>query len=139
MSTLSQHSTTSLNTKKSSTKPPSSILSPRIPSPTNVPSSVDSPNPQHHHHDHMHAHSPTGAKHTGLGIPQGDGFPPMNGMDPKCGGCGLVIDQESGGVVVAFGCAKCKEKVSADTNLLLLSDGSPVCGNCSYQVSSIPS
>lgn len=67
----------------------------------------------------------------------------MNGMDAKCGGCGLVIDQESGGVVVAFGsslwhvdcfrCAKCKEKVSADTNLLLLSDGSPVCGNCSYQ------
>lgn len=27
----------------------------------------------------------------------------MNGMDAKCGGCGLVIDQESGGVVVAFG------------------------------------
>lgn len=36
-----------------------------------------------------------------------------------------------------FRCAKCQEKVSADTNLLLLSDGSPVCGNCSYQVSEI--
>lgn len=36
--------------------------------------------------------------------------------------------------VDCFRCAKCKEKVSADTNLLLLSDGSPVCGNCSYQV-----
>lgn len=40
--------------------------------------------------------------------------------------------------VDCFRCAKCQEKVSADTNLLLLSDGSPVCGNCSYQVSSIP-
>lgn len=36
--------------------------------------------------------------------------------------------------VDCFRCAKCHEKVSADTNLLLLSDGSPVCGNCSYQV-----
>lgn len=74
-----------------------------------------------------------------------------------------MIDQESGGVVVAFGCvtrqstrharaegadgrsrlwhvdcfrcANCKEKVSADTNLLLLTNGNPVCGDCSYQVS----
>lgn len=38
--------------------------------------------------------------------------------------------------VDCFRCAKCNEKVSADTNLLLLSDGNPVCGNCSYQVSS---
>lgn len=38
--------------------------------------------------------------------------------------------------VDCFRCAKCKDKVSADTNLLLLSDGSPVCGNCSYQVCS---
>jgi hypothetical protein len=36
--------------------------------------------------------------------------------------------------VDCFRCAKCKDRVSADTNLLLLSDGSPVCGNCSYQV-----
>lgn len=40
--------------------------------------------------------------------------------------------------VDCFRCAKCKEKVSADTNLLLLSDGSPVCGNCSYQVGAFP-
>lgn len=50
--------------------------------------------------------------------------------------------REEGGLVVAFGqsffhvdcfrCAKCHEKVTADTNLLLLSDGSPVCANCTY-------
>lgn len=37
--------------------------------------------------------------------------------------------------VECFRCAKCNDKVSADTNLLLLADGSPICGNCSYQVS----
>ncbi|GMK59982.1 hypothetical protein CspeluHIS016_0901990 [Cutaneotrichosporon spelunceum] len=67
----------------------------------------------------------------------------MNDLEAKCGGCKKIIDQENGGVVVAFGaslwhvdcfkCAKCQDKVSADTNLLLLSDGSPVCGKCSYQ------
>lgn len=31
-----------------------------------------------------------------------------------------------------FKCAKCHQQVTADTNLLLLSDGSPVCANCSY-------
>ncbi|KIO28065.1 hypothetical protein M407DRAFT_72301 [Tulasnella calospora MUT 4182] len=59
-----------------------------------------------------------------------------------CGGCKETIESESGGVVVSFGdalwhvkcfrCAKCHERVTADTNLLLLSDGSPVCGSCSY-------
>lgn len=29
-------------------------------------------------------------------------------------------------------CAKCHNLVEHDTNLLLLSDGSPVCENCSY-------
>ncbi len=32
-----------------------------------------------------------------------------------------------------FRCAKCSNKVTADTNLLLLSDGSPVCSACSFQ------
>ena len=31
-----------------------------------------------------------------------------------------------------FRCAKCNNQVTADTNLLLLSDGSPVCADCSY-------
>lgn len=31
-----------------------------------------------------------------------------------------------------FKCAKCGNQVTADTNLLLLSDGSPICANCSY-------
>ncbi|KIK03503.1 hypothetical protein K443DRAFT_41453, partial [Laccaria amethystina LaAM-08-1] len=34
--------------------------------------------------------------------------------------------------VDCFKCAKCRNQVTADTNLLLLSDGSPICANCSY-------
>jgi hypothetical protein len=32
----------------------------------------------------------------------------------------------------SFVCAKCKERVNNQTNLLLLDDGRPVCDNCSY-------
>ncbi|TFK53665.1 RhoGAP-domain-containing protein [Heliocybe sulcata] len=59
-----------------------------------------------------------------------------------CPGCHKSVVNDSGGVVVAFGnsffhvqcfrCAKCQNQVNADTNLLLLSDGSPICSNCSY-------
>ncbi|KAI0771795.1 hypothetical protein BC629DRAFT_1583291 [Irpex lacteus] len=59
-----------------------------------------------------------------------------------CPGCKQPVVTENGGVVVAFGqsffhidcfrCAKCNNQVTADTNLLLLSDGSPVCADCSY-------
>ncbi|KZT21386.1 RhoGAP-domain-containing protein [Neolentinus lepideus HHB14362 ss-1] len=59
-----------------------------------------------------------------------------------CPGCQKSVVNDSGGVVVAFGnsffhvqcfrCAKCGNQVNADTNLLLLSDGSPICSNCSY-------
>lgn len=59
-----------------------------------------------------------------------------------CPGCKQSAVNESGGLVVAFGqsffhvdcfkCAKCNHQVTADTNLLLLSDGSPICANCSY-------
>ncbi|CAE6481145.1 unnamed protein product [Rhizoctonia solani] len=66
----------------------------------------------------------------------------MQEAEPACGGCGRTLESASGGVVVAFGnalwhvecfrCAKCQSTVSADTNLLLLADGSPVCQNCSY-------
>lgn len=35
-------------------------------------------------------------------------------------------------VSYSFKCAKCGNRVSPDTNLLLLSDGSPVCAQCSY-------
>lgn len=37
--------------------------------------------------------------------------------------------------VDCFKCAKCRDRVTADTNLLLLSDGQPVCSNCSYSCS----
>ncbi|CAL1706632.1 unnamed protein product [Somion occarium] len=59
-----------------------------------------------------------------------------------CPGCKKTVVTEDGSVVVAFGqslfhvdcfkCAKCNNQVTADTNLLLLSDGSPVCADCSY-------
>ncbi|KAJ7287619.1 RhoGAP-domain-containing protein [Mycena rebaudengoi] len=62
--------------------------------------------------------------------------------DRLCPGCKLSAVTEQGGLVVAFGqsffhvdcfkCAKCGDQVTADTNLLLLSDGSPICANCSY-------
>ncbi|EAU91294.2 signal transducer [Coprinopsis cinerea okayama7 len=62
--------------------------------------------------------------------------------DRLCPGCKKSAVNEQGGLVVAFGssffhvdcfkCAKCHNQVTADTNLLLLSDGSPICANCSY-------
>ncbi|KAF9452345.1 RhoGAP-domain-containing protein [Macrolepiota fuliginosa MF-IS2] len=62
--------------------------------------------------------------------------------DRLCPGCKKSAVNEQGGLVVAFGqsffhvacfkCAKCSNRVTADTNLLLLSDGSPICANCSY-------
>ncbi|KAF9650640.1 RhoGAP-domain-containing protein [Thelephora ganbajun] len=68
--------------------------------------------------------------------------PSLISENRTCPGCGLSVVNETGGVVVAFGqsffhvdcfkCAKCGDKVTADTNLLLLSDGSPICANCSY-------
>ncbi|EIN11622.1 RhoGAP-domain-containing protein [Punctularia strigosozonata HHB-11173 SS5] len=67
---------------------------------------------------------------------------PEMDQNSVCPGCKKSVLDESGGVVVAFGqsffhvdcfrCAKCGEQVTADTNLLLLSDGSPICSNCSY-------
>ncbi|KAI8879732.1 RhoGAP-domain-containing protein [Backusella circina FSU 941] len=58
---------------------------------------------------------------------------------PSCTGCDLLIDE---GSVIAFGdslfhlkcfvCAKCGDPVDCDSNLLLLTNGRPVCENCSY-------
>ncbi|PKY54694.1 RhoGAP-domain-containing protein [Rhizophagus irregularis] len=60
-------------------------------------------------------------------------------IDPYCMGCNRLIEE---GNVVAFGegiwhvqcfqCAKCHNLVEHDSNLLLLSDGNPICENCSY-------
>jgi hypothetical protein len=33
---------------------------------------------------------------------------------------------------LSFQCAKCHNLVEHDSNLLLLSDGNPICENCSY-------
>ena len=61
-----------------------------------------------------------------------------------CGGCGRLIDEESveEGViqfatklwhVECFRCAKCKNRVSTERDdILLLSDGHPICGECNY-------
>ncbi|KAH7911029.1 RhoGAP-domain-containing protein [Hygrophoropsis aurantiaca] len=87
-----------------------------------------------------------------LSTPTIDNSMANHGTDPlaaienrTCPGCKESAVNESGGLVVAFGqsffhvdcfkCAKCQGRVTADTNLLLLSDGSPVCANCSYNCS----
>ncbi|KAG0077963.1 hypothetical protein BGZ90_006195 [Linnemannia elongata] len=67
----------------------------------------------------------------------------MEDQDPVCLGCHRSIEE---GSVVAFGeglwhvqcfrCAKCKNRVECDSNLLLLSDGSPICEQCSYNCNS---
>ncbi|OAX41124.1 RhoGAP-domain-containing protein [Rhizopogon vinicolor AM-OR11-026] len=68
---------------------------------------------------------------------------PLSSLENRlCPGCKQSAVNESGGLVVAFGqsffhvdcfkCAKCHQQVTADTNLLLLSDGSPICADCSY-------
>ncbi len=47
----------------------------------------------------------------------------------------IVLPSQSFFHVDCFKCAKCHDRVTADTNLLLLSDGQPVCSNCSYNCS----
>ncbi|BGP26361.1 Rho-type gtpase-activating protein [Rhodotorula toruloides] len=55
-----------------------------------------------------------------------------------CNACKQGLDEALDNTVVSFGkylfhrCAKCHNLVEHSTNLLLLSDGSPVCENCSY-------
>ncbi|GAA5966130.1 hypothetical protein JCM3765_005540 [Sporobolomyces pararoseus] len=55
-----------------------------------------------------------------------------------CNACKSGLEETQDNTVVSFGqylfhrCAKCHNLVEHDTNLLLLSDGSPVCENCSY-------
>ncbi|WRT70298.1 uncharacterized protein IL334_007296 [Kwoniella shivajii] len=138
--TTTTTTTTTNETPKPSTSAPA-VLSPRVPSPSNVPVNVTiNGSPQA---PSTMAKGLTTTTPSTTTTKTGDSLPNLGDMDAKCGGCHEIIDQESGGVVVAFGsslwhvdcfkCAKCKNKVSADTNLLLLSDGSPVCGNCSYQ------
>jgi hypothetical protein len=46
---------------------------------------------------HAHPHVMNGQAKSG------DSLPNLGEMDSRCGGCQKVIDQESGGVVVAFG------------------------------------
>ena len=61
-----------------------------------------------------------------------------------CGGCDRLIDEESveEGIIQfatklwhieCFRCAKCKNRVSTERDdILLLSDGHPICGECNY-------
>ncbi|GAA6010625.1 hypothetical protein JCM10207_007771 [Rhodosporidiobolus poonsookiae] len=72
---------------------------------------------------------------------------PTEGMEGElgpavCNACHQSLDETTDNTVVSFGkylfhvecfrCAKCNNLVEHSTNLLLLSDGSPVCENCSY-------
>ncbi|KAI0298542.1 hypothetical protein BC826DRAFT_104830 [Russula brevipes] len=86
-----------------------------------------------------YTHSPTPSAAPSL-------LDPVSSAENKiCPGCQLTVMDDNGGVVIAFGqsffhvdcfkCAKCRDRVTADTNLLLLSDGQPVCSNCSYSCS----
>ncbi|TFK44647.1 hypothetical protein BDQ12DRAFT_730679 [Crucibulum laeve] len=81
--------------------------------------------------------------HLNLQTQSRDALPENSTLEDRlCPGCKKSAVSENGGLVVAFGqsffhvdcfkCAKCGDKVTADTNLLLLSDGSPICANCSY-------
>jgi Rho-type GTPase-activating protein 1/2 len=47
----------------------------------------------------------------------------------------IVLPSQSFFHVDCFKCAKCHDRVTTDTNLLLLSDGQPVYSNCSYNCS----
>ncbi|PWN44503.1 RhoGAP-domain-containing protein [Ceraceosorus guamensis] len=73
-------------------------------------------------------------------------------VEPVCGGCKKMIDEESAeqGVIQfaaqlwhvdCFRCAKCQNPVSTDRDdILLLSDGHPICGQCNYscQICGLP-
>lgn len=91
---------------------------------------------------------------TGQGGDQQD-LTALNGEDfvnVTCGGCGLVINEDSADAGVihfatqlwhidCFRCAKCRERVSTDRDdILLLSDGHPICGQCNYscQICGLP-
>lgn len=52
---------------------------------------------------------------------------PVSVRGPQTGRCELTLRSRPSPL-------QCQERVVADTNLLLLSDGNPVCSNCSYQV-----
>ncbi|TFL02525.1 hypothetical protein BDV98DRAFT_528221 [Pterulicium gracile] len=81
-------------------------------------------------------------EHSHLDLHGADSQSSVGMEDTLCPGCKKSAVNENGGLVVAFGqsffhvdcfkCAKCGDQVTADTNLLLLSDGSPICANCSY-------
>ncbi|GAA5906334.1 hypothetical protein JCM5296_003173 [Sporobolomyces johnsonii] len=70
--------------------------------------------------------------------PPPDGSTTPGGDPIVCNACKQGLEETQDNTVVSFGkylfhrCAKCHNLVEHDTNLLLLSDGSPVCENCSY-------
>ncbi|GAA5913420.1 hypothetical protein JCM6882_001956 [Rhodosporidiobolus microsporus] len=79
------------------------------------------------------------------GLGMGPVSPPLEGGQEGpvvCNACKEGLDETLDNTVVSFGkylfhvdcfrCAKCHNLVEHNTNLLLLSDGSPVCENCSY-------
>lgn len=58
--------------------------------------------------------------------------PPLRSASRPLSNSRLWAPSQSFFHVDCFKCAKCCNQVTADTNLLLLSDGSPICANCSY-------
>ncbi|VDC01697.1 unnamed protein product [Peniophora sp. CBMAI 1063] len=98
---------------------------------------VNTTAPEGSHQHHVASHRQSYIAHATM--------PDASTEDKVCPGCQLSVMNENGGVVISFGssffhvdcfkCAKCHNTVTADTNLLLLSDGQPVCSNCSYSCS----
>ncbi|GAA5832784.1 hypothetical protein JCM11251_005762 [Rhodosporidiobolus azoricus] len=92
----------------------------------------------------MDVHPQQPLQPTGQGMQQGQ----VGSLSPQleagqegpvvCNACKEGLDETLDNTVVSFGkylfhrCAKCHNLVEHNTNLLLLSDGSPVCENCSY-------
>ncbi|PWN34217.1 RhoGAP-domain-containing protein [Meira miltonrushii] len=103
-------------------------------------------------HYHAGGSEPVNASNEDGGAPL-DGFPADEELpEPICGGCKKMIDEESADAGVihfatqlwhvdCFRCAKCKNPVTTDRDdILLLSDGHPICGQCNYscQICNLP-
>lgn len=103
-------------------------------------------------HYHATGSEPVNASNEDVGAPL-DGFPADEELpEPICGGCKKMIDEESADAGVihfatqlwhvdCFRCAKCKNPVTTDRDdILLLSDGHPICGQCNYscQICNLP-
>ncbi|CAO1614360.1 unnamed protein product [Sympodiomycopsis kandeliae] len=151
-------SSDSLPPSPSSPVPPlsSSMLNSELKDQQYTPSTSASASASASNTNHHHAGGPTASTTTGsISLHQDGTELSINAnefMDVLCGGCGLIINEDSADAGVihfatqlwhvdCFRCAKCKQRVSTDRDdILLLSDGHPICGQCNYscQICNLP-